>query len=145
MFKNKSIKDRDSKIKWVHEIGTRIKVINEPPYRKIYIDYILIAEYLIGSKYEEINALVTLTKNQLVSTPDLATAFGLHHKTMYNYISAYDANGLEGLRPAAHYPGKVNNELIGFIQSEQLKNPHMTLTSLNRKQESKPLVINFKY
>jgi transposase len=133
MVKNKSIKDRDSNRKWVHEIGTRIKVINEPPYRKIYIDYILIAEYLIGSKYEEINALVTLTKNQLVSTPDLATAFGLHHKTMYNYISAYDANGLEGLRPAAHYPGKVNNELIGFIQSEQLKNPHMTLTSLNRK------------
>ena len=59
IVKNKSIKDRDSNRNWFHEICTRIKVINEPPYRKIYIDYILIAEYLTGSKYEEINALVT--------------------------------------------------------------------------------------
>ena len=51
MVKNKSIKDQDSNRKWVHEIGTRIKVINEPPTEKIYIDYILISEYLIGSKY----------------------------------------------------------------------------------------------
>jgi transposase len=130
---NKNIKDRDPNRKWVHEIGTRIKVINGPPYRQIYIDYVLIAEYLIGSKFEEATALIMLSKNSSVSVPDLAAAFGLHHKTIYNYISLYETNGLEGLRPAAHYPGKVNNELVEFIQSEQNKNPHMTLTALNRK------------
>lgn len=128
-----TIKDRDSNRRWVHEIGTKIRVINDPPYRRIYIDNVLIAEYLIGRKFEEATALVILVKNKSASVLDLAAAFGLHHKTIYTYISSYEANGLEGLRPAAHYPGKINNELVEFIQAEQHKNPHMTLTGLNRK------------
>lgn len=129
----KSIKDRDPNRKWVHEIGTKVKVINNPPYRQMFIEYVLIAEYLIGSKFEEATALVLLIKNKSVSVPDLAVAFGLHHKTIYSYLSSFEANGLEGLRPASHYPGKVNNELVAFIQVEQRKNSHMTLTMLNRK------------
>jgi transposase len=128
-----TIKDRDSNRRWIHEIGTKIRVINGPPYRRIYIDNVLIAEYLVGSKFEEATALVMLVKNKSASVLDLAAAFGLHHKTIYGYISSYEANGLEGLRPAAHYPGKVSNELVGFIRAEQHKNPHMTLTALNRK------------
>ena len=74
-----------------------------------------------------------LVKNKSASVLDLASALGLHHKTIYNYISSYEANGLEGLRLTAHYPVKVNNELVEIIQAEQHKNPHMTLTTLSRK------------
>ena len=59
----KSIKDRDPNRKWVHEIGTKVKVINDPPYRQMFIEYVLIAEYLIGSKFVRIiaeNAASTL-------------------------------------------------------------------------------------
>ncbi len=129
----KSIKDRDPNRNWLHEIGIRIKVINDPPYRRIYIDNVLIGDYLIGNKFEENVALVTLIKNEAISVPKLADAFGLHHKTVYSYLFSYEADGLEGLRPVAHYPGKINNELVEFIQDEQRKNPHMTLTVLNRK------------
>jgi transposase len=128
-----SINERDSNKRWTHSIDGKILVVNDPPYRQIFIGSVLIADYLIGSKFEEATALVILAKNESISVPNLASAFGIHHKTLYSYISSYKANGLEGLRPAAHYPGKVNNELIDFIRNEQHSNPKLTLTMLNRK------------
>ena len=133
MQRQRTIKDQDPNRRWTYDVNTRIRVVNDPPYRQIYIDYIMIAEYMTGSKFEEEAAIVMLIKNKAVSVPDLAAAFGMHHKTIYGYLSAYRVNGLEGLCPAAHYPGKVNNELVEFIRSEQRKTPHMTLTGLNRK------------
>lgn len=127
-----TIKERNPNEKWTHAIEGNIQIINEPPYRKIFIGSVMLAEYLIGSKFEEAHALVTLTKNKVASVPTIASAFGIHHKTLYTLISEYDSDGLEGLRPAGHYPGKVNNELIDFICSEQRNNPHLTLTELNR-------------
>ena len=48
---NMNIKDWDSNRKWIHR--NKNQSINNPPYRQIYINYVLIAEYLIGSKFEE--------------------------------------------------------------------------------------------
>ena len=78
----KSINERDINKKWTHTIEGKILVINDPPYRQVFIDSILIADYLIGSKFEEATALVTIVKNEFVSVPTLASAFGIHHKTV---------------------------------------------------------------
>src|SRR5665647_2088183 len=129
----KSINERDPNKRWNHHIEGKVLVVNDPPYRQIFIDSVLIADYLIGSKFEEATALVILAKNESASVPTIASAFGIHHKTLYSYISSYKTNGLEGLRPAAHYPGKVNNEIIDYICSEQRNNRYLTLTMLNRK------------
>lgn len=128
---HRSIKERDPNRRRIHEIGSKNRVTNDPLFRWVHIDSVLIADYLIGSRFEEATALVMLSKNEFISAPTLSDEFRIHNKTINSYISTYNVNGLECLRPAAHYPEKVNNDLVDFIQKEQLNNTHLTLTMLN--------------
>ena len=136
-MQGKNIKERDPNEQWVQYIGTKIQVYNDPPYRQVFIDAIKVADYIIGSKFEEAAVLVLLLNSNLVSVPNLANAFGIHHKTLYTYLSSYKSDGLEGLRPLAQYPGKVSNVVVSYIQERQLKNPNLTLVMLNRELSHK--------
>ena len=87
---HRSIKKRDPNRRWIHEIGSKIRVTNDPPFRRIHIDSVLIADYLIGSRFEEATALVILSKNEFISVPTIADAFGIHHKIvtiLYKFMS----------------------------------------------------------
>ena len=68
---------------------------------------------------------------------ELADYFGVHRQTIYNYIDSYNTDGLEGLRPAKNYIGKVNNEIVSFIRKAQQTDKGLTLTRLNRMLDEK--------
>ena len=70
-----SVRERDCNRNWIVDLNTKVKVINEAPYRKIYINYVLIAEYIIGDLFNEALALVTILKNEAIGICDLAEAF----------------------------------------------------------------------
>ena len=59
----KSVRMRGCNNNWTMVLNTKVRVINEAPYRRIYIDYILIAEYINGDHFNEAHALVTILKN----------------------------------------------------------------------------------
>jgi len=128
-----SVRMRGCNNNWTMVLNTKVRVINEAPYRRIYIDYILIAEYINGDHFNEAHALVTILKNEAVGVCDLAEAFGISRITLYNYITAYAADGLEGLRPSKNYRGKINNDLISFIQNLQKDNEKLSYVELNRE------------
>jgi transposase len=132
-----SVDERDCNSNWTMVLNTKVRVKNEAPYRKIYIDYILIAEYINGDGFNEAHALVTILKNEAMSVCDLAEAFGINRATLYNYVNAYDADGLEGLRPSKNYRGKINNELINFIKKLQKDNEKLSYVELNRELAKK--------
>jgi transposase len=72
--------------------------------------------------FNEALALVIIIKNESMGVGDLAEAFGISRITLYNYTIAYDADGLDGLRPSRNYHGKLNNHLISFIQELEKDN-----------------------
>jgi len=131
-----SIKDLNPNEKW-EIIRSRLKVVNNPPFRQILIDYVLVAEYIAGDRFHEALALVTVIKNGVMPVSELADCFGIHRQTIYNYIDSYDTDGLEGLRPAKNYMGKVNNEIVSFIRKAQQTDKGLTLTRLNRMLDEK--------
>ncbi len=108
----KSIKGLDRNKNWTVTINSKLMVVNEAPFRKIYIDNVLLAEYMSGDNFNQALALVTIVKNNIVGIYDLAEAFGINHQTLYNYINSYNADGLEGLRPKKNCRGKISNDLI---------------------------------
>lgn len=128
-----SVRERDCNRNWIVDLNTKVRVKNEAPYRKIYIDYVLIAEYIIGDLFNESLALVTILKNEAIGICDLAEAFGINRLTLYNYVNNYAADGLEGLRPSKNYRGKLNNDLVGFIQKLQKNNENLSYVELNRE------------
>ena len=128
-----SVRERDCNRNWIVDLNTKVRVINEAPYRKIYINYVLIAEYIIGDLFNEALALVTILKNDAIGICDLAEAFGINRVTLYNYVNAFAANGIEGLRPSKNYRGKLNNDLVGFIQKLQKNNENLSYVELNRE------------
>jgi len=128
-----SVKERDCNSNWTMVLNARVRVNNEVPYRKIYIDYILISEYIIGDGFNEALALVTIIKNDAMGVCNLAEAFGINRVTLFNYTTAYAADGLEGLRPSKNYRGKINNDLINFIQKLQKCNENLSHVELNRQ------------
>lgn len=128
-----SVRERDCNSNWTMVLNTKVRVKNEAPYRKIHIDYVLIAEYINGDYFNEAHALVTILKNEAMGVCDLAEAFGISRITLYNYTTAYAADGLEGLRPSKNYRGKINNDLISFIQKLQKDNEKLSYIELNRE------------
>lgn len=130
------INDLNPNEKWEFHHG-RLKVVNIPPFRQILIDYVIAAEYITGDRFNEALALVTIIKNNVMSVSELADCFGINRQTIYNYMDSYNADGLEGLRPAKNYMGKVNNEIILFIRKVQQKDRGLTLTRLNRMLDEK--------
>lgn len=130
------IKNLSQNEKWEFDHG-RFKVINNPPFRQVLIDYVLIAEYIAGDHFYEALAMVTIIKNGVTTVSELADCFGIHRQTIYNYLDSYNADGLEGLRPAKNYTGKVNNEIISFIKKAQQADKGLTLTRLNRMLDKK--------
>ena len=128
-----SVRERDCNSNWTMVLNTKVRVKNEAPYRRIYIDYILIAEYINGDHFNEAHALVTILKNEAMAICDLSIAFGISRITLYNYTTAYAADGLEGLRPSKNYRGKINNDLVSFIQSLQRDTKKLSYVELNRE------------
>ena len=129
---DKNVRELDINRNWTITLNTKIMITNMAPYRKIYLSNVLIAEYINGDHFNEVLALVTIIKNESISITDLAESFGLDRRTLYNYINAYDADGLEGLRPSKNYRGKINNELICFIQKLQNNKTEISYVELNR-------------
>jgi len=130
---NKSIREQGCNGNWTLVLNAKVIVKNEAPYRKIYIDHVLIAEYINGDYFNEALALVTILRNEAMGVCNLAEAFGISRITLYNYTTAYVADGLEGLRPNKNYRGKINNDLISFIQKLQKDNEKLSFVELNRK------------
>ena len=77
-----SVRKRDCNSNWTMVLNTKVRVKNEAPYRRIYIGYILIAEYINGDHFNEAHALVTIIKNEAMSVCDLAEAFGIDKSTL---------------------------------------------------------------
>lgn len=132
-----SVRERDCNSNWTMVLNSKVRVKNEAPYRKIYIDYVLIAEYINGDDFNEAHALVTILKNDAMGVCDLAEAFGINRVTLYNYTTSYAADGLEGLRPSKNYRGKINNDLVVFIQRFQAANGNLSYVELNRELAKK--------
>ena len=132
-----NIKELDFNKDWTVHLNKKIMINNKPPYRKININNVIIAEYIIGDHFNEALALVNIIKNDAMSISDLADCFGLDRRTIHNYIHTYDIDGLEGLRPSKNYRGKINNELINFIQKLQNSSTTITCVELNRELSKK--------
>ena len=128
-----SVRERNCNSNWTMILNSKVRVINEPPYRKIYIGFVLIAEYINGDYFNEALALVTILKNEAMGVCDLAKAFGISRITLYNYTTSYAADGLEGLRPSKNYRGKLDNNLISFIEKLQKDNKKLSYIELNRE------------
>ena len=74
---NKSIREQGCNGNWTLVLNAKVIVKNEAPYRKIYIDHVLIAEYINGDYFNEAHALVTILRNEAMGVCNLAEAFGI--------------------------------------------------------------------
>jgi len=84
---------------WTIEIQSGMFVKNNPPVRRIFINYSLVSEYNIGNAEREREAILYLYLNGACGghIQRLAKIWGLHRNTIGNYIKAYHNLGIKGL------------------------------------------------
>lgn len=91
------VADRSEGRAWTCTIAPGIAVINHPPERTVTVAGVVFARYRIGQRAEERLTLVRLVGTGLLTQTELAARWGVMRKSLYNWLQAYRAHGVEGL------------------------------------------------
>jgi len=91
------VTDRSEGRSWTCTIAPGIAVINHPPERTVTVAGVVFARYRIGQRAEERLTLVRLVETGLLTQTELAARWGVVRKSLYNWLQAYRAHGVEGL------------------------------------------------
>lgn len=100
------IRHLDRHTPWSVPISATVTIVNEPPYRSIYVSGVFQSRFHLARPADERYALVMLVEGKFITQCRLADAYGYDHDTINNWVRRYRDFGAAGLLRIN--PGRLN-------------------------------------
>lgn len=133
------VRHRPHKQRWSFPVNDRVRIVNDPPFREIYVGEFRLAQFAWDDVAHERFALIALLDTGVISPESLAVAYGVGVTTLAHWRRAYREKGLTGLQPGYRghtRPVKATEQLAALLQAVWEEAPQATLDEINDRVQA---------